>query len=270
MGIRTTNNQAHKQITMTQQEEFIESYSVGEILREQREQGNIKLEEANQATKIPTYTLVAMEDDDFDALPPEAFAQGFYTIYAKFLGLNVQHVIEQYQLQKQQYAQDKKDNNSTVPTKVDKQIKSMATRPSVGPGTILGFILVLLVIVGALISWFVAWNPASYLSKTIRSDGHGSSLSQVSKQTIAKEPEKIQYRLQAHFPTISRVTVIKDAAPPVNYLFQAGDTRTWEVTDKITMILPENTKAGLTINGLSQTLPEPDNGTVTVKIPQHR
>ncbi len=176
---------------MIQKNKHIHTESLGDLLREQREESDIDLLTVNEVTRIPINTLEAMEADEYDSLPPEAFAHGFYTIYAKFLGLDVEYILKRYHRHNRQSGKNKK--NTPVPSELHNQIKAMATQPSIGLGTILGFCLVLLVIVSALISWSIDWNPANYLSKKIRSNGQDSSMSQSDNSTKTHELEKIQY-----------------------------------------------------------------------------
>ena len=250
---------------MVQKTKHVNAEPLGDLLREQRENSSIELKTVSRTTRIPINTLRAMEADEYDSLPPEAFAQGFYVIYAKFLGLDADYVVEQYHRHNQEAGKEKKQ--TPVPAKLHSQIKPMATRPSIRPGTILGFSLVLLIIIGALISWFFAWNPASYLSEKIRSNGQNSNVDQTDDMTNTHDLEKIQYHLQAHFPSITKVTIVKDDNHPENYLFQTGDTKCWMAKSNITMILPEKTNVRLTLNGLVHPLPDPKYGMVTVKIP---
>lgn len=251
---------------MVQKTKHGHTESLGDLLRRQREASELSLDDVGKATRIPITTLKAMEADEYDSLPPEAFALGFYRIYAKFINLDIDSVLELYQAHNQR--SDKKKQQAQVPTKLQNRIKGMASKPTIGPGTILGFGLVLLVIIGALVSWSMAWNPASYLSSKIRSNGEKTSLVQ-QDDTASPEFDKVKYYLQAHFPSITKVTVIQDNNKPENYLFQSGDTRSWAAKNNVTMILPEKAKVRLTVNGLLYPLPPPQYGLVTVKIPSN-
>jgi len=241
------------------------SEPLGTLLKEQREKSNITLKTVNKTTKIPIATLRAMEADEYNVLPPLAFARGFYSIYAQFLGLDSAYILKLFQQNNRK--SDQKKIQAAGPRKLHRQIKALATQPSIGPGTIVSFGLVLLVVVSGLISWSIGWNPASYLSEKIRSNKQNSSLDMVDNKTEEQVLKEIQYYLQAHFPAITKVTVIKDDNDPENYLFQAGDTRSWMAKNRITMILPEESKTRLTVNGLIKPLPDPDYGVVTIKIP---
>jgi cytoskeleton protein RodZ len=61
---------------------------VGSTLREARKRRKIELSEVETATKIRVGFLRAIEDEDWKALPGEAYARGFVRTYAGFLGLD--------------------------------------------------------------------------------------------------------------------------------------------------------------------------------------
>lgn len=62
--------------------------TVGQILKEARENKLYTLEDIEKHTKIRQEMLEALENDDFDKLPPLTFIQGFIKNYGKFLGLD--------------------------------------------------------------------------------------------------------------------------------------------------------------------------------------
>ena len=59
----------------------------GEVLREIRELLGLSLEEASSFLKITKKTLIALENEDFDNLPPWVYLKGFLRAYAKLLGI---------------------------------------------------------------------------------------------------------------------------------------------------------------------------------------
>lgn len=67
--------------------------SIGSFLRRQRTMRNISLEEVAQTTKIGLKTLMALEVDDFSALPGLAFAKGFVHSYAKAIGIDAEEAM---------------------------------------------------------------------------------------------------------------------------------------------------------------------------------
>lgn len=65
----------------------------GERLRQAREARKLTLKQAVQATRIRSYYLQALENDDLAALPSPAHARGFLRLYAEYLGLDVQELL---------------------------------------------------------------------------------------------------------------------------------------------------------------------------------
>ena len=62
--------------------------TVGQILKETRESKLYTLEHVEKATKIRRELLEALENDDYEKLPPPTFVQGFIKNYARFLNLD--------------------------------------------------------------------------------------------------------------------------------------------------------------------------------------
>jgi cytoskeletal protein RodZ len=69
---------------------------VGQVLREARTERGIELSEVERVTKIRVKFLQAMEEDRWEALPAPAYARGFLSIYARFLGLDEKALLDEY------------------------------------------------------------------------------------------------------------------------------------------------------------------------------
>ena len=69
----------------------------GENLRREREMRGVSLEEIASATKISLRFLDAIEREDFKKLPGGIFGRSFRT-YAKYLGLDEERVMAEFQL----------------------------------------------------------------------------------------------------------------------------------------------------------------------------
>jgi len=70
----------------------------GENLRREREMRGVSLEEISAATKISLRILQAIEEEDFAKLPGGIFARSFIRSYARYLGLEEERVMAEYQL----------------------------------------------------------------------------------------------------------------------------------------------------------------------------
>ncbi len=72
--------------------------TIGQQFKAAREARRISAQEAGAATKILTRIVVAMEADDFSGMAAPTYAKGFIRLYAGYLGLNPEPLIEEYVL----------------------------------------------------------------------------------------------------------------------------------------------------------------------------
>ncbi|HVY27566.1 MAG TPA: helix-turn-helix domain-containing protein [Polyangiaceae bacterium] len=70
--------------------------TVGQYLRELREQRKMSVEEVSRATRVPVASVERIETDRFDELPGEVFVRGFLKSYARALGVPSDDVLARY------------------------------------------------------------------------------------------------------------------------------------------------------------------------------
>jgi cytoskeletal protein RodZ len=70
--------------------------SVGQKLRETREQHNFSLEQVARDTHISKQYLVALETEQFSSIPGETYIIGFLRNYAEYLSLNPEEIVSLY------------------------------------------------------------------------------------------------------------------------------------------------------------------------------
>ena len=73
----------------------VSAVALGATLRDARLSRNLTLAEAERDTKVRQVFLSALEQERFDLLPPRAFARGLLWVYARYLGLEPQPLVEQ-------------------------------------------------------------------------------------------------------------------------------------------------------------------------------
>lgn len=73
--------------------------TIGEILRNAREKRKLSLQQAENATRIRAKFLEALENNQFDQLPPGTFTKGFIKNYATFLGVKPDDALAFYRRQ---------------------------------------------------------------------------------------------------------------------------------------------------------------------------
>jgi cytoskeletal protein RodZ len=70
--------------------------SIGEQLQEARRNKRASLEDASRATRIKVEILQQLEADEFDRLAAPTYTKGFLRLYAEYLGLDGQRMVEAY------------------------------------------------------------------------------------------------------------------------------------------------------------------------------
>jgi cytoskeleton protein RodZ len=71
-------------------------HGVGKTLRDARRRRRIDLAQVEESTKIRSRFLLAIENEEWDALPGEAYVGGFIRTYAGYLGLDGARLAEEH------------------------------------------------------------------------------------------------------------------------------------------------------------------------------
>ncbi|MBA2442128.1 MAG: helix-turn-helix domain-containing protein [Rubrobacter sp.] len=69
---------------------------IGRTLEALRKERGLSLQDVEEATKIRTRYVEALENEDFDALPDRIYVQGFLKSYATFLGLDGEELVREF------------------------------------------------------------------------------------------------------------------------------------------------------------------------------
>lgn len=77
--------------------------TVGQRLKEARQEKELSFDLAEQLTKVKLKYLRALEADRHDVMPTEVYSLGFLRCYGEVLGLNTRKLIEQYQLERRAF-----------------------------------------------------------------------------------------------------------------------------------------------------------------------
>src|SRR3974377_1595829 len=70
----------------------------GERLKRERELREVPMQEITQATRITSRFLEALENEDWDKLPGGVFNRGFVRSIARYLGLDEETLLGEYDL----------------------------------------------------------------------------------------------------------------------------------------------------------------------------
>lgn len=161
---------------------------LGTFLRNKRREKRLDKKTLINETKIPPKTLEAIENDDFSALPAEAFARGFYSLYAKSLELDPEQILRRYE--KVRGLPPRKNYETTTLQGDSKPVNSLAARPPVSLTSLLGFALVMAIFILGGICWYFSWNPATFLSEQLRSFQKSSTQEEMKQEEAPAEKKE--------------------------------------------------------------------------------
>ena len=71
---------------------------LGTLLREAREAKGVTLADVQEATRINSRYIEALEEGQYDILPSEVHVRGYLRNYARYLGLDPKPLLDRYEL----------------------------------------------------------------------------------------------------------------------------------------------------------------------------
>ncbi len=120
---------------------------IGKTLKEAREAMGLSLEAVEEETKIRRKYIQALEQEQFQILPGSIYAKAFLKNYAKFLGIKVEEIMEEYRLQ----YPDQTAPEETLAPPVEKVRVKAKTKTQEGPRYWV-YVISAIIIIGVIIS----------------------------------------------------------------------------------------------------------------------
>jgi len=157
----------------------------GEKMRREREMRGVSLEEISESTKIGTRSLRALEQEDFEKLPGGIFNKGFVRAYSRFLGLDEDQAVADFDTAWKEYQAEKGPPPEIQP---ESQLEE-TERTSTLPIAIVAIVLLVIFAGGYGIKYFLHARAASRQSvrQEVR-EAAPSASSESRPQTPAPNP----------------------------------------------------------------------------------
>ena len=224
---------------------------IGKTLKEAREAMGLSLEAVEEETKIRRKYIQALEQEQFQVLPGPIYAKAFLKNYAKFLGVKVEEIMEEYM---QQFPEQTATEESTAPTA--QRVKNKPQVPQVKPRYWL-YIVSAIIIIGVVIS--VLFATKDMWPK--RPAAGGNSQLQAGEQTQVPAPQQPQPgQVDAAKPSTVKVAlnvksdrcwvrVVVDGAPSFQGELSANQTKEFEGKEKIAFTLGNAGVVEVIVNG---------------------
>lgn len=221
--------------------------SLGVYLQRERLKKQYTLEQIAEETCIHIATLRAIESNDRNKMPAEVFARGFIKLYAEYLGLDQQEVLDRYT----------REMGHREEVIVDQQTMPNVTLSRGTPFfsmRLVGYILLLLAIAGGAYYFFFRsgstfsenslsilhsdlTTKSSTVSSPVETGGSGSiaASSAAPQGMTASAPGALPGRLDLHvlFKEKTWMQVEVDDQPPQEYLYDPDEEGSWQGRKKI-------------------------------------
>lgn len=150
---------------------------IGNRLREARIRKGLTIKDVEDATKIRSKYLEALEEDDYEVLPAPVFAKAFLRTYASYLKIDPDDVVEEYRLTHEPRGDDqavvRTDSVQAPRSRTSVERKKRRTRRNQRGYVVMA---VLAVVAIALLAWFTS-GRGDDASSTLDSGSFSSSIS---------------------------------------------------------------------------------------------
>ena len=215
----------------------------GERLKREREMREVSIDELTKATRISTRFVEALENEDWSRLPGGVFGHGFVRTIARYLGLNEESLLGEYDLARSEQA-------PAPPPKPEERI------PSPPPWlTALAVLLLLLLVAGLFYAGRYGWHRyAAYRAAKISAAASLSTQSQpqssstspgLAEQSSAAAPLDLSVSTSA----ATRVRILADNKLLLDAELPAGETRHFSANQQFEVTAGDSSAVLLELNG---------------------
>jgi cytoskeleton protein RodZ len=249
--------------------------SFGEILKREREMREVTLNEVTVATRIPPRFLEAFEREEWEKLPGGVFNRGFVRAIARYLGLDEENLLSEYDLA---YGEQKPSTASLVENHIPSAPKWIVAVAALGilaviAGAIAGGVYGLRRYAAhraakraAIVAATAAPQPAS-TQPNVKGDAAAASASAASPDAPASavtatsaSPAGAPKRLDLSVSTsdVTRVRVVADGRVVLDARLPAGETRHLSARNQFVVSAAHPSAVLLDLNG--QAMPQLGSG----------
>jgi cytoskeletal protein RodZ len=225
--------------------------TLGQQLKQSREEKNISLQEIAESTHISIRFLQAIENDAYDVLPGGVFNRAFVRKFARQVGFDEEQAVNLYQEQWQEQGGEPERGYQLG-------VEDFETRQTTGNGLLLSFVA--LIVIGSLgyaaYQYFtppVVNSGGSVASPGVTPTGATpeAAASPSSSPTPSPTPEPTSaMRVQLSAPIEEVWLKVKtDDKEAEQMILQRGETREYEVSQKIILSIGRVPSLKVAING---------------------
>ncbi|MGB2623719.1 MAG: RodZ domain-containing protein [Candidatus Acidiferrum sp.] len=225
----------------------------GERLKREREMREVSLKEVTTATRIGSRFLEALENEQWEKLPGGIFNRGFVRSIARYLGLDEENLLAEYDLA---------HGEQSLP--VPQPYENKIPRPSVWI-PILAVLAMLAVLAGLIVGGIYGWrryaaHRAAKRSSSLALPMPAHAGSAATTPVAADEPisheaapasasAKVPLDLSVSTSAATRVRVVADGALLLDTELPAGETRHFSAKEQFEVTAGDSSAVLLELNG---------------------
>jgi len=214
----------------------------GERLKRERELREVSIEELTKSTRISTRFLQALENEDWDRLPGGVFGHGFVRTIARYLGLDEESLIAEYDLARAE----------TLPQPSSKPEERIPTPPKWIP--VLAVFALLLLVIGLFFAGRYGWrryvaHRAATHSGAPASAPKQSDTNAASSNSSGDPVSDAALHLSISTSAATRVRVLADGQLVLDAEVPAGETRRFSANEQFEVTAADSSAVLLEMNG---------------------
>ena len=225
----------------------------GESLKREREMRGVTLDEISAATRIATRFLRAIENEEWEQLPGGVFNRGFVRAVARYLGLDEENIVAEYNLAV--------DDRPSVPVWTGSPPAVTADQPW------LAWIIAAVLVVALLTAgWFgtqrfLAWRAAKRTAPAVRGDSSDESArlpeqapaDSSAPKAVENAPNNLSatepFQLKIEASSETQLTIVADRDVVFDKIIMAGETHSFWAADHFQVSAKDAGAVHLKLNG---------------------
>jgi len=222
----------------------------GERLKRERELRDVSLDELTKSTRISTRFLNALENEDWERLPGGVFGHGFVRTIARYLGLDEESLLAEYDLARAE----------KFPPNLASQEERIPSPPRWVPAlAVLAFILL---VVGLFFIGRYGWHrysayqagqhpPSGTASKHSQNPGGNPAAVGNNSPSLVSDPTSPALDLSVSTSAATRVRVLGDGKLLLDAEMPAGETRHFFAEEQFEVFAGDSSNVVLEMNGVA-------------------
>jgi len=211
----------------------------GELLKREREMREVSMEELTKATRISTRFLLALENEEWEKLPGGVFGRGFVRTIARYLGLDEESLLGEYDMARGSQA-------TADPAKLEQRIPSP---PKWLPVAVV--FVILLMLIGLFYAGRYGWRrfAAHRAAKQSAVSSSPAQASEAISSPDAAAPSVSPLDLSVSTSAATRVRIMADDKLLLDAELPAGETRHFSAKQQFEVTAGDSSAVLLELNG---------------------